>query len=103
MHAYKDAIKYVIGAFVLYPGDFPEVYTEKSECIGCTNTSCSNVFNGVGAFPLNPDNDGNLLKLNEVLKSILESGKKGIPPTCRILKVMEIAFDKVAETREKYD
>jgi predicted component of viral defense system (DUF524 family) len=103
MHAYKDAIKDVIGAFVLYPGDFPEVYTEKSECIGCMNTSCSNVFNGVGAFPLNPDNDGNLLKLTEVLKSILESGKKGIPPTCRNLKVMEIAFDKVAETREKYD
>ena len=28
MHAYKDAIMKVVGAFILYPGDILEIYSE---------------------------------------------------------------------------
>lgn len=103
MHAYKDAIRDVVGAFVLYPGDIPKVYREKSDCVNCEESNCKNAFNGVGAFTLNPDNHNDYLKLTIILKTILESYYKGTPATCRKCKVIEIALDKVAESRESYD
>lgn len=105
MHAYKDAIRNVMGAFVLYPGDIPEVYSEKNGCVGCENYGCKNIFNGVGAFPLNPDNDDNLAKFTNILNRILENFQVGIPQTTCVKEkpLIEIAFDKVAENRETYN
>jgi len=103
MHAYKDAIRKVVGAFILYPGDILEIYSEKLQCSGCKEYSCTNMFNGVGAFPLNLGNNENLLKLMNVLESILERNKKVIPSTCKNLQIHEISLDKVAETSEKYN
>ncbi len=102
MHAYKDAIRDVVGAFVLYPGDIPEVYNEKRQCVGCEESICYNAYNGVGAFPLNAGSNENLLNLTKVLVSMLKSNKKSIPSSCKSSKVIEIALDRVAEEKEEY-
>ncbi len=59
MHAYKDAIRRTVGAYVLYPGSDP--YTSKS---------FHEIIPGLGAFPISPSNNGKGLK--EVRSFILE-------------------------------
>ncbi|NFL97247.1 DUF2357 domain-containing protein [Clostridium botulinum] len=46
MHAYKDAIRNSIGAYILYPGNLMRIFSE-----------CENSLFGVGAFPLKPNTD----------------------------------------------
>ena len=104
MHAYKDAIKNVIGAFVLYPGDISEVYTEEYECVGCKDYVCRNIYNGVGAFPLNPDNKDNLSHIKDVLNRILENFQKEEFYTCvNKTNLSEVEFSKVAEKNKTYN
>lgn len=104
MHAYKDAIKNVIGAFVLYPGDIREVYTEKYDCVGCEDSVCRNIYNGVGAFPLNPENKDDLKYLTNVLNRMLGNFQGGPSYTCvKETPLIGIAFDKVAEKSERYN
>ena len=45
MHGYRDAIKHVIGAFALYPGNKPIIYPVHE---------AKSIFQGVGALPLRP-------------------------------------------------
>lgn len=49
MHTYRDAIRYVDGAFVLYPGLDKKVYNSFDATYG---------FQGIGALPLRPDKAG---------------------------------------------
>lgn len=51
MHAYKDAIRRTVGAYVLYPG------TESYNCLGFHE-----IVPGLGAFPVSPSDNGNDLK-----------------------------------------
>lgn len=104
MHAYKDAIKNVIGAFVLYPGDISEIYTEHNECLGCNDSFCRNIYNGVGAFPLNPENKENLSALRNVLNRILDNFPKESYYTCVNKTLLtESECDKVAENSKAYN
>ncbi len=59
MHAYKDAIRRTVGAYVLYPGS--DLYTPKS---------FHEIVPGLGAFPVSPSDDGE--GLNVVQSFILE-------------------------------
>ncbi len=47
MHAYRDAIRHSLGAFVLYPGDAKDCMSRYRE-----------ILPGLGAFPLRPDPHG---------------------------------------------
>jgi predicted component of viral defense system (DUF524 family) len=49
MHTYHDAIRGVVGAFALYPGEERKYYPAHGE---------SRFWYGVGAIPLHPDTDG---------------------------------------------
>lgn len=71
MHTYRDAIRNVEAAFVVYPGDEFGFY-ERS---GLFNDTVAGVilFNGVGAIPASPDAGLSLSVLYEVIKRILES------------------------------
>jgi uncharacterized protein len=59
MHTYKDAILNSLGAYVLYPGDYPTIFREENEIIP-----------SVGAFPLTPGN--NREQEEELMKIIYE-------------------------------
>lgn len=60
MHAYKDALKNTIGAYVLYPGSNDRIFYEKDE----TNSS-------VGAFGLNPGSN-NHENISIFIKDMIE-------------------------------
>ncbi len=51
MHAYRDALKNVSGAFILYPGDSDESFLFQAH-------SAVQRYEGVGALVLTPDHDG---------------------------------------------
>jgi hypothetical protein len=55
MHAYRDALRDVRGAFILYPGNDLDMFMAHE---GRT------AYDGVGAFPLNPGEDGKLDQQN---------------------------------------
>jgi predicted component of viral defense system (DUF524 family) len=59
MHAYKDAIRRTVGAYILYPGSDP--YTPKS---------FNEIVPGLGAFPVTPSDNGK--GLDEVQSFILK-------------------------------
>jgi predicted component of viral defense system (DUF524 family) len=59
MHAYKDAIRRTVGAYVLYPGSEPSTFKSFHEIVP-----------GLGAFPISPSDDGK--GLNAVQSFILE-------------------------------
>lgn len=59
MHAYKDAIKNTIGAYVLYPGNNNEIYHE-------------NEFESVGAFGLIPG-DERFDKIGNLIRKIIDN------------------------------
>jgi predicted component of viral defense system (DUF524 family) len=59
MHAYKDAIRRTVGAYVLYPGS--DLYTSKS---------FNEIVPGLGAFPVTPSDNGK--GLDEVQSFILK-------------------------------
>ncbi|MDB3972037.1 DUF2357 domain-containing protein [Candidatus Thioglobus sp.] len=59
MHAYKDAIRRTVGAYVLYPGSNSNTFESFHE-----------VVPGLGAFPISPSNDGR--GLDAVQSFILE-------------------------------
>ena len=62
MHAYKDAIRRTVGAYVLYPG------SETSEYRGFHE-----IVPGLGAFPLSPSNSGHGLEnLNRFILEIVD-------------------------------
>lgn len=62
MHAYKDAIRRTVGAYVLYPGKEP--YNKKG---------FHEIVPGLGAFPLSPSNDGEGIKeLEKFIKEVLD-------------------------------
>lgn len=61
MHAYKDAIRNSVGAFVLYPGD-ENITFPKNEYIG-----------RVGAFSLNPGNDEDKSYLKNFIVNVIEN------------------------------
>ena len=67
MHAYKDAIKKAIGAYVLYPGTENKFYAEDVET--------PEVLQGVGAFCLRPGNDSDLQYIRGVLITIIDAYK----------------------------
>jgi len=73
MHTYKDAIKYSLGAYILYPGKKKRLYPEKDAIIP-----------SVGAFPLKPGksdiDDENIIEsfLKEVLTLISEEVKNNV-------------------------
>lgn len=62
MHAYKDAIKKGVGAFVLYPGNINKLYPEDN----------SLPYKGVGAFCLTPGVEKDTGNIMNVLYSILK-------------------------------
>ena len=49
MHTYREAIKNVVGAFILYPGEIPVVYPAHN---------AKKLYEGVGALPLKPVQGG---------------------------------------------
>ena len=49
MHTYREAIKNVVGAFILYPGEIPVMYPSHN---------AKRLYEGVGALPLKPVNGG---------------------------------------------
>lgn len=55
MHAYKDAIRRTVGAYVLYPGT-----------ISHRKQGFHEVVPGLGAFPVSPSNDGDGLQAVEI-------------------------------------
>ena len=59
MHAYKDAIRRTVGAYVLYPGSEPSTFKSFHEIVP-----------GLGAFPISPSDDGK--GLDAVQSFILE-------------------------------
>jgi len=59
MHAYKDAIRRTVGAYVLYPGSNSNTFESFHEIVP-----------GLGAFPISPSDDGK--GLDEVKSFILE-------------------------------
>jgi len=59
MHAYKDAIRRTVGAYVLYPGIEPSTFGSFHEIVP-----------GLGAFPISPSDDGK--GLDAVQSFILE-------------------------------
>jgi len=59
MHAYKDAIRRTVGAYVLYPGSEPSTFESFHEIVP-----------GLGAFPISPSDDGK--GLDAVQSFILE-------------------------------
>lgn len=79
MHAYRDALANVGGAFILYPGNVgtaPELYKAHGGKAG---------YEGVGAFPLKPGEDGrpDSRQVNEVeavIRGFLLHRAPGSPP-----------------------
>lgn len=63
MHAYKDAIKAAVGAFILYPGTENKIFYENDKGVP--------PFLGVGAFSLRPDNRNDKLKIKQMLETVL--------------------------------
>lgn len=63
MHAYRDAIKGTIGSYILYPGNIQQVEYNNINKRGY----------GVGAFPLNPNNNFEKNNLFNFIKEILEN------------------------------
>ena len=63
MHTYREAIKNVIGAFILYPGEIPVIYP-------CHNAKRH--YEGVGALPLKPLQGGRPVEehINNISKII---------------------------------
>ena len=60
MHAYRDAIRHTVGAYVLYPGDINTILREFHEIIP-----------GIGAFSLKPGSDTKcLVRLKDFLKQV---------------------------------
>lgn len=60
MHAYKDAIRRTVGAYVLYPG------TAAHECRGFHE-----IVPGLGAFPISPANNDDLNSIREFIYEII--------------------------------
>lgn len=63
MHAYKDAIKVAVGAYVLYPGTENKLFYE--------SLSKKDEYCGVGAFAFRPDNEKDIREVTVMLKKIL--------------------------------
>lgn len=62
MHAYKDAIRRTVGAYVLYPGS--EIYKEQG---------FHEIIPGLGAFPVSPSNNGDgMANVETFIKSIID-------------------------------
>lgn len=64
MHAYKDAIKAAVGAFILYPGTENKIFYETDKGM--------DQFLGVGAFALRPDNSKDKAKIKQMLEKVLK-------------------------------
>ena len=64
MHTYKDAIKNTLGAYVLYPGDYTEIFEENPDTI----------VPSVGAFNLTPGSDDlkESGKIEEFINNVLD-------------------------------
>lgn len=65
MHAYYDGIRNSVGAYILYPGNYPETYYKYENNIPT-----------VGSFSLIPNNKSNKRKLKENLEKIIEESIK---------------------------
>ena len=65
MHTYKDAIKNTLGAYVLYPGDFPKIFEETP----------GTIVPSVGAFHLTPGSEDikESGKIEEFIKDVLNN------------------------------
>lgn len=62
MHAYKDAIRRTVGAYVLYPGS--KKYEKKG---------FHEIIPGLGAFPVSPSNDGNGIgQIKTFIQSVID-------------------------------
>src|SRR5213078_3995902 len=64
MHAYRDAIRRSVGAFVLYPGTEKRIFQEYEE-----------ILPGLGAFALRPTLSGpatGITRLREFLSGVLD-------------------------------
>ena len=63
MHTYREAIKNVAGAFILYPGEIPVIYPAHN---------AKKLYEGVGALPLKPMKGGRPIKkhINNISKII---------------------------------
>ena len=62
MHAYKDAIRRTVGAYVLYPGD-KSIYKK----------GFHEIIPGLGAFPISPSNDTDCMKdVREFIYDVLD-------------------------------
>ncbi len=90
MHAYKDAIRRTVGAYVIYPGSNGDLTNQNFK-------GFHEVLPGLGAFAVNPSKDGNNMEAIE--KFITDVTNRFISKSSQYEKMSYSTYD----TNQNYD
>jgi len=95
MHAYKDAIRRTVGAYVIYPGSNENSTNQNQKFKGFHE-----VLPGLGAFAINPSKDGNDMEAIE--KFIADVTNRFISKSSRYEKMSYNTYDANKDENNLY-